>query len=131
MCVKIMTMKNARILNILLGLIIYAVLVVLGTYFLPMLKFFKEFILVPWSIAFVMVLVLFLWPNKRIVTSNRKSISTSQFWIMILFPIIIGCIGFLYIDFKHTLNGINWIFMWISIGIGYNALDLYQGKGAN
>lgn len=126
-----MTTKNARIISIISGLIIYAGLVVLGIYSLPMSKFVKEYILVPWSMAFVVILVFFIWPNKQIVTSNGKAISTSQFWVMILYPIILGCIGFLYVGFKHTIVGISWIFVWIAMSIGFFTLDLYRGKGAN
>jgi hypothetical protein len=125
-----MTMNNARILSIISGLIIYTGLVVLGIYSIPMPNFVKENILVPWSMAFAIISVYFIWPN-RIVTSNGKAISNSPFWVMILYPIIIGCIGFLYIGFKHTVVGISWIFVWIAISIGLSTLDLYRGKGAN
>jgi len=121
-------MNNARILSIISGLIIYTGLVVLGIYSLSMPNFVKEYILVPWSMAFVIILVFFIWPN-RIVTSNGKAISTSQFWVMIIYPIILGCIGFLYVGFKHTIVGISWIFVWIAISIGLSALDRYRGKG--
>jgi len=125
-----MTKKNARILSIISGLIFYIGLIVLGIHSLPMSTFIKEYILLPWLTTFIFVLVYFIWPN-RIVTSNGKAISTSQFWVMILYPIILGCIGFLYVGFNNTIVGISWIFVWIAISIGLSALDLYRAKGAN
>lgn len=128
-----MTMKSARILTIILGLIIFIGLVVMGIYSLPMSKFVKEYVLVPWlSVLVSFFLFAFILPYRnRVVISNKTSISSSQFRGMILYPVIIGCIGFIYLGFKHTVVGINWIFFAIAISIEFIALDIYQGKGTN